>query len=314
MSIAGKKIGRYLFALFLIFSMNFIIPRAMPGDPLTNLLGEDVALTDSTVALLRSEMGLDKPWSEQYIDYWWGILHLDLGYSYHLHSAVSTILLSRIKWTLMLSLPSVVLGALLGTFMGALAGWKRRSARRKMEASSFLMIYCTPPFFLSLMCLYIFSFRLGLFPLKGFYSTGSPIDIIHHLLLPVLVMTLFSSSRNYMIMRGSVLQEKCNLYAAFARAKGLYDEEILFRHIFKNALLPIITMLALDFGFIFSGALFIEIVFSMDGMGNLIYDALMSRDYPVLQGSFLIITVMVVSANLLADILYGHLDPRVSRY
>ena len=114
-----------------------------------------------------------------------------------------------------------------------------------------------------------------------------------------------------MIMKGSVLQEKGSLYAAFARAKGLYDEQILFRHVFKNALLPIITLLALDFGFILSGALFIEIVFSMNGMGSLIYDALLSRDYPVLQGSFLIITIMVVSANLLADLLYSHLDPRV---
>ena len=136
-------------------------------------------------------------------------------------------------------------------------------------------------------------------------------DIAHHLFLPILVMTLFSLSRNYMIMRGSVLQEKNSLYAAFARAKGLYDDEVLFRHVFKNALLPIITLLALDFGFILSGALFVEIVFSMNGMGNLIYDALLSRDYPVLQGSFLIITLMVVSANLLADLLYSRLDPRV---
>ena len=130
-------------------------------------------------------------------------------------------------------------------------------------------------------------------------------------MLPILVMTLFSLSRNYMIMRGSVIQEKSNLYAAYARAKGLYDEEILFRHIFRNALLPIITLLALDFGFILSGALFIEIVFSMNGMGNLIYDALISRDYPVLQGSFLVITLMVVLFNLLADLLYSHIDPRV---
>ena len=114
-----------------------------------------------------------------------------------------------------------------------------------------------------------------------------------------------------MIMRGSVLSEKSSHYAAYARAKGLYDDEILFRHVFKNALLPIITLLAMDFGFILSGALFVEIVFSMNGMGNLIYDALLSRDYPVLQGSFLVITIMVVSANLLADLLYSRLDPRV---
>jgi len=311
MSHTAKRWSRYIIAIVIIFSLNFIIPRAMPGDPLTNLLGEDVILTDSTVAELRREMGLDRSWSQQYLDYWWSILHLDLGYSFHLHSPVSEIILSRMKWTLLLALPSLVLGAVLGTVLGALAGWRSRSKGLKMQTALFLAVYCTPPYFLSLLALYLLSFKLGLFPLKGFYSTGSAADIAHHLFLPILVMTLFSLSRNYMIMRGSVIQEKSSLYAAYARAKGLYDYEILFRHIFKNALLPIITLLAMDFGFILSGALFIEIVFSMNGMGNLIYDALLSRDYPVLQGSFLVITIMVVSANLLADLLYSRLDPRV---
>jgi len=311
MSPTAKRAGRYIIALVIIFSLNFIIPRSMPGDPLTNLLGEDVVLTDSAVAELRSEMGLDRSWSQQYLDYWWGILHLDLGYSFHLHAPVSEIIFSRMKWTLLLALPSLILGAVLGTILGALAGWRSKSRRAKMQTALILSIYCTPPYFLSLLALYLFSFKLALFPLKGFYATGSAVDIAHHLFLPIMVMTLFSLSRNYMIMRGSVLQEKSSLYAAYARAKGLYDYEILFRHIFKNALLPIITLLAMDFGFILSGALFIEIVFSMNGMGNLIYDALLSRDFPMLQGSFLVITIMVVSANLLADLLYSRLDPRV---
>jgi peptide/nickel transport system permease protein len=311
MSSTGKKTLRYIVAIFLIFSLNFFIPRAMPGDSVTNLLGEDVMLTDSSVAELRSMMGLDLPLHQQYIGYWQSILRLDLGYSYHLHSDVSALIFARMKWTLLLAVPSLIAGAILGTFLGARAGWKRSSIGERTKTGLFLVIYCTPPYFLSLLALYVLSFQLDLFPLKGFYSTGSALDIAHHLMLPILVMTLFSLSRNYMIMRGSVIQEKSNLYAAYARAKGLYDEEILFRHIFRNALLPIITLLALDFGFILSGALFIEIVFSMNGMGNLIYDALISRDYPVLQASFLVITLMVVFFNLLADLLYSHIDPRV---
>jgi peptide/nickel transport system permease protein len=311
MSLMAKKMGRYIIAIFVIISLNFIIPRAMPGDPLTNLLGEDVILTDRAVADLRSEMGLDKSWPQQYLDYWMGILRLDLGYSYHLHSPVSRIVQSRMKWTLLLALPPLILGGVLGTLLGALAGWMSNRLSSKIQTAFFLAVYCTPPYFLSLLALYLLSFKLSLFPLKGFYASGSAADIAHHLFLPILVMTLFTLSRNYMIMRGSVIQEKRSLYAAFARAKGLYDNEILFRHIFRNALLPIITLLAMDFGFILSGALFIEIVFSMNGMGSLIYDALLSRDYPVLQGSFLIITIMVVSANLIADLLYSCLDPRV---
>ncbi len=306
----GKKATRYAIALFLIVSLNFFIPRSMPGDPLTNLLGEDIMLTASSVQELRERMGLDRPLSQQFLDYWHDILRFDLGYSFHLHRNVSDLIYDRMKWTLLLSLPAMVMGAILGTLLGARAGWKS-SALRRTQTGFIMAIYCAPPYFLSLIALYLLSYKLGLFPLKGFYSTGSALDIAHHLFLPSAMMTLFSLSRNYMIMKGSVLQEKGSLYATFARAKGLYDEQILFRHVFKNALLPIITLLALDFGFIFSGALFIEIVFSMNGMGSLIYDALLSRDYPVLQGSFLIITIMVVSANLLADLLYSYLDPRV---
>jgi len=307
---SGKKATRYVIALFLIISLNFFIPRSMPGDPLTNLLGEDIMLTASSVEELRERMGLDRPLSQQYLDYWHDILRFDLGYSFHLHSNVSDLIYDRMKWTLLLSLPATILGAMLGTLLGARAGW-RSGALRRTQTGFIMAIYCAPPYFLSLIALYLLSYKLGLFPLKGFYSTGSALDIAHHLFLPSAMMALFSLSRNYMIMKGSVLQEKGSLYATFARAKGLYDEQILFRHVFKNALLPIITLLALDFGFILSGALFIEIVFSMNGMGSLIYDALLSRDYPVLQGSFLIITIMVVSANLLADLFYSYLDPRV---
>ena len=308
--LSGKKATRYAIALFLIISLNFFIPRSMPGDPLTNLLGEDISLTASSVQELRERMGLDRPLSQQFLDYWHDILRFDLGYSFHLHRNVSDLIYDRMKWTLLLSLPAMVMGAILGTLLGARAGWKS-SALRRTQTGFIMAIYCAPPYFLSLIALYLLSYKLGLFPLKGFYSTGSALDIAHHLFLPSAMMALFSLSRNYMIMKGSVLQEKGSLYATFARAKGLYDEQILFRHVFKNALLPIITLLALDFGFILSGALFIEIVFSMNGMGSLIYDALLSRDYPVLQGSFLIITIMVVSANLLADLLYSYLDPRV---
>jgi peptide/nickel transport system permease protein len=307
---SAKKAARYILAIFLIFSLNFAIPRAMPGDPITNLLGEDVILTKSSVLELRSKMGLDMPLHVQYLEYWKGILRLDLGYSYHFHSDVSDLILSRTRWTLLLAIPSLILGAVAGTLLGALAGWKRGRAQDAWTAVA-LLVYCSPPYFFCILLLYALAFHLGLFPMKGVCSTGSAEDVARHLFLPVVSMTLFSASRNYMIMRGSVMQERENLYVAYARAKGLLSEEILFRHVFKNALLPIVTLIALDFGFIFSGALFVEIVFSMNGMGTLIYEALMSRDYPVLQGSFLVITLMVVLANLLADLLYSRLDPRV---
>jgi len=307
----GSKTARYAIALFLIISLNFAIPRAMPGDTLTNLMGEDVQVSESRMQEIKARMGLDRPLHIQFLNYWQGLLAFDLGYSYHFHAPVSALIRDRMRWTMLLVAPSIILGALAGTMLGALAGWRRKEAKFGLLSTGFMLVYCTPPYFLSMLALYFLGFELGWFPLKGFYQSGTIWDIIHHLILPVLIMTLFSASRNYMIMRGSVIQERQMLYASYARAKGLYSHQVLFRHVFKNAALPIITLVALDFGFIFSGALFIEIVFSMQGMGTLIYDALLRRDYPVLQGIFTVITVMVVLGNLLADWTYGLMDPRV---
>ena len=306
-----KKALRLLIGLFIIFTLNFIIPRAMPGDPLSHLLGENFIASEASIQELERELGLDKPFLVQFLRYWKNIFTLRLGYSYHFNQKVMVLISMRMKWTLALLVPSILLGAVLGTLLGALSGWKKNNLGNKTVTWAFLAVYSTPPFFLGIIFLYLFSFKWGVFPFKGFYETGTFPDVLLHFFLPVFIMSAFTASRNYMIMRGSVLIEKEKLYVVYARAKGLYGSAILFRHIFKNASLPVITLIALDFGFLLSGALFVEIVFSMNGMGTLIYETLLSRDYPVLQGCFLIITVMVVAANFIADILYSFIDPRV---
>lgn len=311
MFFSKKKALRYLIALFIIFTFNFIIPRAMPGDPITNLLGENFIASEDNIQELKTEMGLDKSLLAQYFGYWENIFTLRLGYSYHFNQKVVSLIFMRMKWTLALLFPSILIGAILGTLLGALSGWKKNNLANRTITRVFLAVYSSPPYFLGIIFLYIFSFKWGLFPFKGFYETGTFLDILQHLFLPVSIMSAFAASRNYMIMRGSVLIEKEKLYVLYARAKGLYGDSILFRHIFKNASLPVVTLIALDFGFLLSGALFIEIVFSMNGMGTLIYEALSSRDYPVLQGCFLVITIMVIAANLCADFLYNFIDPRV---
>lgn len=308
---AKKKVLRYFLALLIIFTLNFIIPRAMPGDPVTSLLGENFIASEATIQGLKQELGLDKPLLSQYFDYWKKIFTLRLGYSYHFNQKVMALIYQRMKWTLALLIPSILLGAFLGTIFGALSGWKKNSLGNKTATWAFLAVYSSPPYFLGIIFLYLFSFKWGLLPFKGFYESGTVPDVLRHLFLPILIMGSFTAARNYMIMRGSVLIEKEKHYVLYARAKGLYGNAILFRHIFKNASLPVITLIALDFGFLLSGALFVEIVFSMNGMGTLIYEALLSRDYPVLQGCFLIITIMVVAANFIADILYRFVDPRV---
>lgn len=304
------KLARYLIALFVIFSLNFFIPRVMPGDPLTNLLGENYVMDEASLESLKAEMGLDRSLAVQYLRYWRDVVRLDFGYSYNYHDRVFRVIGARALWTLLLVGISILLGSLAGTLLGAISAWGRGWFRNRFPTLLFLSVYSTPPFFLSLVFLYVFAFKLGWFPLRGVYSEGNLGDIAHHLMLPALALTLFLASRYFLIMRGSVLQEKGKHYVLFAWAKGLYGKQVLYRHVFKNASLPIVTLLALDFGFIFSGALFVEIVFGLNGMGTLIYDALLARDYPVLQGSFLLITVMVVGANWIVDLVYPRIDPR----
>ena len=307
----SRKLIRYGLAPYIIFSLNFFIPRLMPGDPLLNLLGENASVTEETLADLRTEMGLDSPMGLQYLRYWGRLFRLDMGYSYFFHERISSLILGRAGGTLLLLLPSILLGAWIGIAGGARAGWRNRKPGSTLITYGFLLLYSSPPFFLGMLALYVFSFLLGWFPLRSVYSSGSLGAMLHHLFLPVLVLTLFAAARNFLVMRGSVLQEKSKLYVLQARASGMARKAIVGRHIIKNASLPVLTLVALDFGFLFSGALLIEIVLSLNGMGALIYDALMARDYPTLQGAFLLITVMVIMANICADILYGLLDPRV---
>lgn len=311
MRLNKSRIIRILLALVFILTLNFIIPRIMPGDPLVFLAGEDAVMDKTAMDDLRKELGLDLPLWRQYIDYWTRVVRLDLGYSYHHNQKVSQLILSRLPWTLGLLLPATLLGALLGMVTGAISGWGNNTPANKLFTTLNLAVYSTPPYFLAMICLYIFSMHWNVFPLKGFYSSGAFWDILHHFFLPVAIMTAFSASRNFIVMRGSVLQEKGKWYVLHARAKGIGGLRLLFRHVFKNAALPMVTMIALDFGFLFSGALLVEIVFSMNGMGSLIYDAVLSRDYPLLQGIFLAITVMVVFSNLAAEICYHRLDPRI---
>jgi peptide/nickel transport system permease protein len=313
MRLDKARVIRIFLALIFIFTLNFIIPRIMPGDPLVFLVGEDVVLDKATIGELRAELELDLPMWRQYINYWGRVVLLDFGYSYHYNQKVSELILSRMPWTLGLLLPSTILGAFLGIVLGALSGWGKNTPLNRIFTTLNLAIYSTPPYFLAMICLYLFSMHWQLFPIKGFYLTGTFWNTLHHFFLPVVIMTAFSTSRNVIVMRGSVMQEKDKWYVLYARAKGISGYKLLFRHVFKNAALPMVTMIALDFGFLFSGALLVETVFSMNGMGTLIYDAVLSRDYPLLQGIFLVITLMVVFANLAAEVCYHWLDPRIKR-
>lgn len=314
-TVASRAV-RYLAALFIIVTLNFLLPRMMPGDPVMNIVGEE-AYYGSGEALdtLRADLGLDEPLHVQYGRYMTGLVTGDWGYSYLYLQPVRDSITLHLGWTLALVLPSVILAALLAALLGSIAAWRRGSRTDVGLSGVHLLVYSMPHYWLAMLLLFVFSFKLGWFPLGRATSAGTSglpylIDVGWHMLLPLVVVTAFKAAYDYLIVRNSVVSILGEDYVLMAQAKGLSGMAVLFRHALRNALAPLVTVTAIQFGMVLSGALLVEVVFSWPGMGTLIYDAIGARDYPLLQSAFLIIAICVLIANFIADVLYPYLDPR----
>jgi len=312
----GSRAARYLAALIIILVLNFLLPRLLPGDPLMNVMGEEAYYAaGGALDQLRSELGLDQPLAVQFGNYIRGLLSGDWGYSYLYLRPVRDAIALHLSWTLALVLPSVLIAALIATLIGGLAAWLRGSRTDITLSAMNLLLYSMPHYWLAMLLLFIFSFRLGWFPLGRATSgglTGVPffIDVLWHMVLPLAVITAFKAAYDFLIVRNSVTSILGEDYVLMAQAKGLSSMTVLFRHVLRNAMAPLLTVTALQFGMVLSGALLVEVVFSWPGMGTLIYDAIGARDYPLLQSAFFIIAVCVLVANFIADLLYPLLDPR----
>ena len=312
-----KKFLRYALTLFLIVTLIFFLPRLMPGDPIINKLGDKAMHADEqTLAKMRAYYGLDKPLYMQYITYLTSLIHLDLGYSITKNLKVSDLISYRLFWTMALSIPAIIIGGLIGMFLGAIAGYHHGKPIDAVLTGACLVLFTCPSFFMAMLAVVIFGFHLGWFPL-GNISSGTTegftylADVAWHLFLPVAVLSAIGAVCDFLTIRNSVKEVMGENFVFVARAKGLAERAIALRHVVRNVLPQFISIMALNFGFMVSGAMIIEIVFSLNGMGMLIYDAVLARDYPVLQGSFLVLTVFVLAANFLADLLYGIADPRI---
>lgn len=290
----------------------------MPGDPIYNVLGGKVIQYDlKTLDEMRAKYGLDKPLFEQYLDYLSSISRLDLGYSIEKMISVMELLRDRIFWTLILILPSIVIGDLMALIIGTIAGCKNGKMIDRLLTYFSIIFYASPSFLLAMIFIFLFSFHLRWFPF-GHFSSGMMeglsylMDVMWHMFLPVTILSIIGFTYIFFVVRNSVTQLLGEYFIFVTKAKGLQERTIVLRHIMRNVLPQFVSMLALDFGFLVSGALIIEILFSLNGMGALIYEAVLVRDYPVLQGAFLVITIFVLTANLLADMLYGIVDPRIA--
>lgn len=293
----------------------------MPGSPLARLAGEEVGnLSAQDRARIIQEAGLDKSLGEQYVIYFGNLFKGDFGYSFQQKKPVGNILLDRLPWTLLLTGSALVLSTLIGGALGAVAAWRRGRNFDLGSLATFILLQSLPSFWVGMILVAVFAVQLELFPTFGARDVFSRLDglafwtdVGHHLVLPVATLVLFTVSEIFLTMRYSMLAVLGEDFVTVARAKGLRSHQVLFRHAVRNAVLPVATVFMLRLGEAFAGATVIETVFSYPGIGRLIYDAVLARDYPLLQGAFLLITVTVVAANLVADLLYPILDPRVAR-
>jgi peptide/nickel transport system permease protein len=316
----ARRVAQALLTIAFIVLLNFILFRSMPGSP-ERLITRNPNISAEVKAQLRAKWGLDKPLiPDQFVAYLASTAQGDFGLSYKYRGQpVSEVLGSRIWPTVILFGLGEVIAIVVGMGLGAYAGWKRGGTVDYVGNGLSLILYATPYFVLGMFLLIIFSSALGWFPTNGMLSAGARydsfidqlLDFGHHLVLPLATVSLGLIGLYSILMRSSIIETMSEDYVQTARAKGLKDGHILRAHALPNAMLPAVTIVAIQFGYVIAGAITAEVVFNWPGIGTLTVDALSARDYPVLQGIFLLLAVSVVVANLLADLLYGLLDPRV---
>ncbi|ESZ60232.1 ABC transporter permease [Mesorhizobium sp. L103C119B0] len=317
----GSILIRAITTLLMVATLNFILFRVIPGDPASLLLGgARVSITAGQMEDLRQEWGLDQPlFPNQVLDYLSATLRGDFGYSFKFRGRhVADLILERLPATIALVGLAQLIAILCGVMLGLYAGWRRGGAVDHIATSASLALYSTPSFWLGMLLVVIFSTSLGWFPGYGAYSPGAIIgsidwllDYLRHLVLPVTAVALGLIGQYVVVARAAMSDVVTEDYMVTARAKGLTNGQMLMRHAFRNAMLPVVTLITLNLGYVVAGAITVEAVFAWPGIGGLTVEALNARDYPVLQGVFLLLGVSIVLANLVADLAYGLLDPRV---
>jgi peptide/nickel transport system permease protein len=314
----------YLGALVVAVVLNFLLPRLIPGNPvdvLVSKMGQGGLSSEAqqrTYEAFMKEFGLDKPMWDQFLLYISGVFHGNFGASFSFYpTPVSSLIAQSVPYTLALQLPAIVLGWIIGNLLGAIAAYKGGGWDKSVFTTA-LLFNSTPYYCLSIILLYVFGVVLGWFPVGGAYSLGlSPewswdffSDALTYWYLPFASLVLINIGGQAVGMRSMAIYELGSDYVNYSRSLGIGDRKMT-GYIFRNAMLPQITGLALSIGTMVGGALITELVFSYPGMGSLLFGAISSSDYPVIQAVTLIITVAVLVANYLVEILYGFIDPRI---
>lgn len=303
--------------VFVIILINFVLIHAAPGDPVDFLVGTMEA-SPEYLADLRREFGLDEPIWIQLWRYVSRIVVLDMGYSLRFREPVFGLIMSRLPATLLLMGTALVVSSVAGILLGVAAARRPYSAVDHSATLVALAGYSMPVFWLGQLLLIVFSLQLNLFPTQGMYSLRAPsegwgriVDVAHHLVLPALTYSVYHLALVYRLMRVKMQETLAMDYVTTARAKGVAEIRVVYVHALRNAILPVVTVIGLNFGFMLAGSVLTETVFAWPGMGRLLYEAIQGRDYPVLMGLFTCLSVMVIVVNIITDLVYAVIDPRV---
>ena len=314
----ARRLAQAVLAVVSIAVINFLILQLAPGDAVDVLAGEAGAADAGYVAELRQRFGLDQPLPVQLGRYLLNIAHLDLGHSFRHNMPVATLIAQRLPATLLLIVASLGIAFLGGIVLGATAARKVNTLADNVISVLALLAYATPLFWLGLMLLILFTLKLNLLPGSGMVTIGADgtaieqvFDVLRHLILPAATLSLFYMATYTRLMRASMLEVFGMDYVRTARAKGISDRRVVYRHVLRNAVLPMVTMLGIQIGSLLGGAVVVEVVFGWPGLGRLAFEAIFQRDFNLLLGILLLSSCLVIVVNLLVDIAYSRLDPRI---
>lgn len=306
--------------LWAVATALFMLFRLMPGDPTSYIISPQ--MSPEVRKQIIAQYGLNDPLHIQYIRYMENLIQLDLGRSFTKKEPVMETLVTFLPNTLVLMLSAFFVAYLVGVTLGVLTGWYRGSTFEKSTVVVALVGRSIPSFWVGILVLWVFGATLGWIPMSGMTSIGTnstgfidrvtSLDFLHHLIAPMLVLAFYYMGYPLLIMRNSMLETLSEDFIDICRAKGLTERTIMFRHAARNAMLPVLTAAAIAVGFAIGGSVLIETVFGWPGIGREMIRAVLRRDYPVAQGTFLVLAFAVVFMNFIADLLYGVLDPRVT--
>lgn len=311
-----RRLVQSLFVILLLIIINFLLIHIAPGDPAYLLAGQSG--DESYYAFIRGRFGLDKPITAQLWIYLTSVLRGDLGYSISYGQPVVNVVFSRLPATLLLTMSALLFSTTVGVWLGVESARHANSPADRTIASFTALCYSVPSFSIGQALLITFSLGLGVFPAQGMVSSSQQLsgmarwlDVLNHLALPAFTLGLVQMAIMARLTRTEVLNVLSEDFITTARAKGLTETRVAYGHALRNALMPLTTLLGNEVGTMFSGAVLVETVFAWPGLGRLMIESIETRDYPVLMGLFLLVSVGVVAANLITDISYSMLDPRI---